>query len=448
MLESTSSEVQGRHRAWRVVLDRPLSNVTCAVGWIVATIVFILLTRSVGGVTTSDSFVSVNSTLAIAHGHLSCSYPPQSTVGNNPLAPPLYPLISGGLAAIFRVGHSVPFPSAAQLGPHCSNAFTAIGHWIVPTGALFTVVIFGYVAWFILAAGIIVLMRAARCGRCVREVVALLAVACAPPVIMCLNEYFHPQDLIAVGLALAGVGCVMRHRWLVAGFLLGLALTSQQFALLCAIPLVLVFPLRSSSRLVLGLFMAVACIDIPMFLLTSGRALKAIAVGTGVNTQRATALVLTHLHGNTLYTISRVTPIVLAIGVTLWIRRRLAMSTMDPVVLLSLVAVSLTFRLVFEVNLWGYYFMAVSVVLIVRAAIQRHVSWLFVLWLIVVTYAAIDGGLANRPALAPWPMSLWQAILVPWVIALSFEPLRKLLREGHTRSRGSSTSLTPSSTNQ
>jgi hypothetical protein len=427
MVALMTVETPIRWRSRFAVLDRPLSNTSCAVGWIIASIAFILLTRLAGGVSTADAFVSVNSSLAIAHGHLSCAYPPQFTVGGNPLAPPLYPLISGGLAAVFRIGHSVPFPNAAVLGSHCSNAFTAIGKWIVPTGALFTVVILGYVGWFVLAAGIVVLMRASGNGRVVGEVATLLAVACAPPVIMCLNEYFHPQDLIAIGLALAAIGSVMRQRWVVAGVLFALAFTSQQFALLVAVPLVVVLPLRASGRLLAGFLATAACIDVPVLVVTSGRALKAIFVGTGVNTKRATLLVLTHLDGNTLYAVSRAAPIVLAVALAVWIRRRLAASTIDPVILLSLVAVSLTFRLVFEVNLWGYYFMAVTVALIIRQAIQRRISWFFVLWLAIVTYAAMDGGLANRPALAPWPMSLWQAILVPWALALSFEPLRSLL---------------------
>lgn len=315
-----------------------------------------------------------------------------------------------------------------MLGAHCSNASHAIGQWIAPTGTLFNVVMLGYIGWFILAAGIVVLMRSTKRGRSVREFVTLSAVACAPPVIMCLNEYFHPQDLIAMGLALAGLGCVLRQRWLIAGVLLGLALTSQQFALLIVIPVMFTLPLRANRRLIAGLVVAVACIDVPVLFMTSGRAFKAIVVGTGANTKRATALVLTNLSGSSLYTISRAAPLVLAVAVALWIRRRYGTSATEPIVLLSLVSAALVLRLVFEVNLWGYYFMAVTVILIVRQAIQGRISWGFVLWLSVVTYAALDGGLANRPALAPWPMSLWQAILVPWALALACDPLRALTR--------------------
>jgi hypothetical protein len=300
----------------------------------------------------------------------------------------------------------------------------AIGNWIVPTGALFSVVLIGYVGWLFLAAGVVALLRASGRGRCAWETLALLAVACTPPVIMCLNEYFHPQDLIAVGLALAGLASVLRERWLLAGILMGVAFTSQQFALLFVVPTILVAPRRCAQWLVAGFVAAVAVIDGPLLIVTSGRAFKATLVGTGLNTNRATWLGLTHLTGDPLFAISRCFPIILAVALALWIRRSRDDSSSDAVTLLSLIAASLTLRLIFEINLWGYYFMAVSVVLIARQVIRGRVSWWFVLWLSVVTYAAINGGLANRPALTPLPISLWQVILVPWVLALSLAPLR------------------------
>jgi hypothetical protein len=385
---------------------------------------FGLLTRLAGGVTTSDSFVSVNSSLAIAHGSLSCAYPPQNTLPGNPLAPPLYPLISGALSALFRIGHELPFPSAAQLGPHCSNAVVAIGNWIVPTRALFTEVTLGYVSWLFLAAGVVLVMRASSRGRCGWEIVALVAVACAPPVIMCLNEYFHPQDLITVGLALAALAGVFRRRWITAGVLFGLAFSSQQFALLFFVPLFFVTPRGTRTRLLTGFLATVVIIEAPLLLITSGRALKAFFVGTGANSKSATLLVQVQLHGNILYALSRALPLVLGVVFALWLRRHRPALIMEPVALLSLLATSLTLRLVFEINLWGYYFMAVAVVLIVRQVIRGRIDWLFVLWLAVVTYAAIDGGLANRPALAPLPILFWQAVLVPWALALSLGSLR------------------------
>jgi hypothetical protein len=406
------------------LLDRPLSRAWCVIGWILASSLFGILVRLAGGITTSDSFVSVNSSLAVAHGYFSCAYPPQSTLGINPLAPPLYPFLSGGLAALFHIGNSVPFPRATQLGPHCSHAFAAIGNWIVPTGANFSVERFGYVGWIILAIGVVALLRATGRGRRVWEPVCLAAVACTPPVIMCFNEYFHPQDLIAVGLSLAALACVLRNRWISAGILFGLAFTSQQFALLFLVPLICIVSRGAAQRLVVSFLAAVAVIDVPLFIITSGRSLKASLFGTGVNSKSATLLVQLHISGNLLYALSRGLPLVLCVGIAVWTRRRCGESALDPVPMLSLMAVSLLLRLAFEINLWGYYFMAVSVVLIVIQIIRQRINWWFVVWLALVTYAAIDGGLANRPAIEPLPVSLWQVVLVLWALAFSFEPLR------------------------
>ena len=422
-----------RQSVWIDFLNRPLSKLWSLTGWIVTSSVFILLTRLAGGVTTSDSFVSVNSTLAIAHGDLSCAYPPQATLGNNPLAPPLYPLISGGLSSLFRIGHALPFPGNAQFGANCSHSIAAMGKWIVPTGALFTVVILGYVGWLFLSVGFVALLRASGRGRCNWEIIALLAVACAPPVIMCLNEYFHPQDLIAVGLSLGAAAGFLRKRWLAAGILLGLAYTSQQFALLFLVPLLFIAPCRSATRLVAGFLAAVAIVDGPFLIISSGRASKAMILGTGVNTKSATLLVLTHLSGNSLFALSRTLPLLLAAALALLIRQRRETSTFDSVTLVALLATSLTLRLVFEINLWGYYFMAVTVLLIALQVVQSRVNWWFVLWLCAVTYASITGGLANRPTLTALPMSLWQVILVPWALTLSLMALRTTLNR-HRRS--------------
>jgi hypothetical protein len=282
----------------------------------------------------------------------------------------------------------------------------------------------GYVSWLFLAAGIVLVLRASDRGRCGWEIVALIAVACAPPTIMCLNEYFHPQDLITVGLALAAIAGVFRERWITAGVLFGVAFTSQQFALLFFIPVIFVAPRGSRTRLLSGFLAAIAIIEAPLMLITSGRALKAFFVGTGANTKSATLLVQLHLHGNVLYALSRALPLIVGGALAMWLRQHRGAAAREPITLLSLLAASLTLRLVFEINLWGYYFMAVTVVLIMRQAIRGRINWLFVLWLAVVTYAAIDGGLANRPALAPLPILFWQAVLVPWALALSLGSLR------------------------
>ena len=53
-------------------------------------------------------------------------------------------------------------------------------------------------------AGIIALLRVSGRGRRGWEPLAFFLVACTPPVFTCLTYYFHPPDLLAMGLILAG----------------------------------------------------------------------------------------------------------------------------------------------------------------------------------------------------------------------------------------------------
>ena len=379
--------------------------------------------RLAGGVTTSDAYVSVNAAWSIAHGHLACAYPPEATLHGDPSAAPLYSLISGALAALFRIGHRVPFPSTAQLGPHCATAIAAINQWNVRTGALFPTVLLGYVGWPVLMLGVLALLRSAGRGRTGWEVATVVALACTPPVVMCLNEYFHPQDLIAVGLIAAAATAALRGRWGWVGALMGIAVTSQQFALLALVPLLVVAPKGRVLRLCVGAVGTLSLVELPLIVLSSGRALPAVVVGTGTNSTAGTLLDHLALHGHALFALSRVSPIVLAVLLSWWAERRLGARLREPELLLSLLATSLALRLVFEVNLWGYYFMAVAVLLLARSAIAGRLPWALAVGFLVVTYAAVDGGLVNRPSLFALPIWLWQIVLVPIALMLAAGPL-------------------------
>ena len=56
-----------------------------------------------------------------------------------------------------------------------------------------------------------------------------------------------------------------------------------------------------------------------------------------------------------LFVISRVAPIVVLMALAWWVSRRLGAHLLSPIPLISLVAASLIFRLIFEGNLFGYY---------------------------------------------------------------------------------------------
>ena len=123
-------------------LDRPLSNFWCVMSWLGATAAFLGLSGGLGGPTESDAAESVYSTWSIAHGNLACAYPLARSHHfsdiTNPFAPvaPLYPLISGGAAALLQIGHDVGFTSQHQLGPQCVNAFDSMLDWLAKSGTI------------------------------------------------------------------------------------------------------------------------------------------------------------------------------------------------------------------------------------------------------------------------------------------------------------------------
>ena len=159
-----------------------------------------------------------------------------------------------------------------------------------------------------------------------------------------------------------------RGHWVWAGVLLGLAVTSQQFALLVLAPLFVVAPGRQRWRLLVSVGVAGAVIFLPVLVATSGRAIHAEILGTGDSaTLGGTVLWELRLHGAALVFFSRMLPILVAVGLAWWALRRLGPGIMQPVPFLSLVATSLSMRLVFEQGLFPYKFMALGVMLVLLA---------------------------------------------------------------------------------
>jgi len=412
-------------------LERPLSQWWCALGWVVATAIFVELTRLLGGVTTGDASDSVNTTWALAHGLPSCGYAPGNQFGL-PYTGPLYPLLSGGLAALSRIGDSVPFPTKAQLGPHCSTAIAAFYHWSVRSHALLATVQIGYVGWLVLMGGVVALLRASGRGRCGWEPLALVIIAIVPPVYMCLHEYFHPQDLTAMGLVLAGMACVRRGWWVWAGVLLGLAFTAQQFALLAFAPLLVVAPRHRLTRFVGGALASVVTVVGPMIALVSTRAISVALIGSGDSSVANTVLGELHPQGGLVLVLSRFAPVALAMVTAWWVAQRVGPAALEPVPLIALLATSLSFRLIFEVNLWGYYFMAVAVLLVMLDVIRGRISVLLIIWLalVVLAFSPTSSGVdAFRTATPLWlPLWLWQLVLAPIAVALAASALVSWVR--------------------
>ena len=487
-------------------LIRPLSNLACLIGWIVSTIAFLGLTSLVGGPAEGDAAVSVYSTWAIAHGRLACAYPAATTFHFPSIADPytyiapLYPLLSGAVASVARIGHAVPFPTSYQMGTHCSKALVAMFAWSSQSGAILPTVRIGYLCWIPLMIGAIALLRATGRGKCGWEMAALFLLAILPPVMECLTDYFHPQDLVAMAFVLIAIAGVLRGHWLAVGVFVGFAILTNQFALLVAVPLWVLAPSSQRVRYALGAVGSFAVVALPIIIVTSGRATRAVFVGSGFSlTRGGTVLWELHATGATAFFVERVVPIVLAAALAWWTRRRFGDRALEPVPVVSVLATAFALRLVFEITLWPYYFMAATVLLVLLEVIRgrirgvvvgwlalmtlafdpfppgflsngvgwstrarevlpnyflavavivfligllrRQVRWSIVAWIVVVAATLLTLPWSHQVIRTGMPLWFWQVVLAPTLVWLTIEPLIRLTREPGARAESSARPL-------
>jgi hypothetical protein len=389
---------------WQRELDKPLSGGQCLASWLLATAIFFGLVALFGGPTWSDATESLYPTWAIAHGSFACTYPPASSDSFSfalqyqpvPEVAPLWPLISGGLSALTGIGHAVPFPTQHALGAGCANGLTKMYRWSLASRALSPTTDLGYVSWFALLAGFIALLRAGGRGRTRWEAFGVVFLALVPITWMPLLFEYHPQDLVALGLGFAGTACALRRQWFWAGVLVGLAITSQQFAILILAPLVIVAPGRDRWRLLISSALPVVLVSVPFLIATSGRAIHAVLTGTGDSASPGGSILWKLLsrpglfagrQTTTLIVSSRMLPIVVTVALALWARWRLGPRALEAIPLLSLIAASLSMRLVFEEGLYGYKFLALAVLLIVLDIVRGRIRGQLLAWLALVTMA-------------------------------------------------------------
>ncbi len=462
------------------LLGRRLTRAQLAVAVALLAEMLYVVVRLAGGINSGDAFEETVPSWAIAHGSLACAYP-GGGVGGNPFGAPLYAFLTAGPLALMHLGRSVAFPAGAVLGAHCLNAAAAIVRWAAIAGVTSATLQLSYLAPVALALGVIVLVRTTPQRGTLWEPIAVAILFLSPPVVSAFLDYFHPQDLLALGLLLAAVGLGLRDRWALAGVLLALAFTSQQFAVLVVAPLVVVVPGRDRWRLVLGFAATLAPIAAALDAVSTTSALRVLLLGSdritlGANlftSHGGTVLWELHLHGAALFLLTRAAPVVAAMALARVLVRQRAGRPLDPATLVSLVGVSLALRLVFEVNLFGYYFAAVAVtlvsldvlrgrlrlatfawlsltgiafdpltqsasavrvvyvvavavavvVVIVRGARRRMVRWGAIGYgLVLVLADRTTMSALSLPSFAV-PSWVWQVVLVPWAIWLVGRPV-------------------------
>jgi hypothetical protein len=192
-----------------------------------------------------------------------------------------------------------------------------------------------------------------------------------------------------------------------------------------------VAPSANKIPLLGGAFVPSMFVVLPLSALSSGHALHAIALGTGNNPYPGgTVLWETHANGAVGVLLFRVAPILASIGLSWWVARRLGRQALEAVPLLALVTASLCLRLVFEVNLFTYYFMAMTVSLVVLEATRGCIRRTTVAWLAALTVVIC------RVSMLPFGATRWGAYMqndiLPLVIGgvALLAVLRQLLRGG------------------
>lgn len=375
------------------------------VGWVLATALFVTLTIALGGPSQGDSSQSVYSALLIAHGDWACAYPPSAyshLAGGFSLTftSPIYTLVSAGLARLLGIGSTAPFPSATQLGSHCAHAMNQVATWAQSSSVVKPMLRIGLLSWVVLVGGLVTTLRVSQRGRNGVEVAAVMAVALSAPVFSCLEAFFHPEDIMAMGLILFALANVVQSKWLLAGALLALGVLTQLYVILALIPLALVVPRERRVGFLAGFTGVFLAVVTPLAIVTAGRVLHWVLSGTSragnshVTGAGGTVVFSADLHGPTLFLVSRIAPMVAAALVSLYVVRRGVAGAREPARLVALVGVCLTLRLVFEVNAFGYYYMAAVVSLVLFEALRGRFrgETVALITLITLAYSPVPWG--------------------------------------------------------
>ena len=104
------------------------------------------------------------------------------------------------------------------------------------------------------------------------------------------------------------------------------------------------------------------------------------------------------------------------------------MRALEPVALLSLLSLSLALRLAFEVSLFGYYLMSVSVLLLLVEIAVGRIKVAYIVWTAVATWATVDGGLVDHGSFAGVAVQVWQLLIVAGAVYLAATPLLAVTR--------------------
>lgn len=348
-----------------------------------------------------DAKAVTEPTTALTHGDLRAAER-ATTVPN----PPGYPLLTAPLVALARpwVGSPTwcsdkPLPAVlreapgaaffeAIIGPCSGPGSTATSrarpHWYQSQAVL------AVLAWLALVAGAVHLLRTARGGRDRAELLLVVALALLPAAADTIVESFHPQDLLSVAGACLGLSYALRRRWILCGLAFAAACLCKQFALLPLLATLAAVPGWRPRAVVAGTFvLVVAVVLLPFLLVDSTDALHALTgtyvVGAGV-VKAPTVLGQLAIAEQLKLEIARDGPVLTAGAMVLVAAWRAGNRLLAPVPLIALALAVLALRLVFEVSILNYYFLAVGTfLLLLDLAVGRPPLWA-IGWIVTTRY--------------------------------------------------------------
>jgi hypothetical protein len=296
--------------------------------------------------------------------------------------PPGYALLVAPVVAAFRPWVGSPTWCNARtsptmaVGPRTCGGTDLLPPWYRSQGVL------GLVGWLALALGSLALLRAGDADTLANQAGLLAFLVVLPAASSAIVQLYHPQDLVSLGLALAGLSQALRSRWWWAGALFGLAFLTKQFAVLLLLPALVVAPdLGARVRLALVAALVFAAGIIPFLTADPPATLDNLSgFSAGGAAAGQTVLSLMGVTGAAASAVARDAPVVFAAAACVWVLARYGSLHGRPVELMALTLVCTASRLVFESVIFPYYLLAASVSfllldLVSHRAPSRSLAW-------------------------------------------------------------------------
>ncbi len=307
----------------------PVSPTSTALVFVASFVTFMGIILWTWGMSPADSGTVLPSATLWAHGLGACALvTPTSSSAAYPLSGPVFPLLDALFQWVLRLGHDVPFP--AHLGArHCAQAYNGAFTWATKGPLAVKELDLGFVTWPVLALGALSLLRTSNRARTRDEWWLLLALAVSPGALFAFMDYYHPEDLLALGLALACAAALRREHFVVGGTLGALAFASQQNVVLILMVCTVLLPHgRAWWRVGLGGTLTLVALVVPLTLWSGTHVFRDTLIGTGLTDAPAygTWMAQLGLSGVPALWISRFGPLLTSLGLVVWLYRRRPLS--------------------------------------------------------------------------------------------------------------------------